>query len=101
MDIKNVNNNVVTNRSNESVKPSGKDATDTSAKDASVQADKVTLTQAISQVSNLEQTARSVNTDNSARIAEIKSAIQDGSYKVDAESVADKLMQTEALFARF
>jgi len=101
MDIKNVNNNVVTNRSNESVKPSSKDTTGANSNDAPVQADKVTLTQAISQVSNLEQTARSVNTDNSARIAEIKSAIQDGSYKVDAEKVADKLMQTEALFARF
>ncbi|HIE40555.1 MAG TPA: flagellar biosynthesis anti-sigma factor FlgM, partial [Thiomicrorhabdus sp.] len=35
-----------------------------------------------------------------SRIAELKLAVQEGSYQVDAEKVANKLLQTEALFAR-
>jgi len=100
MDIKNVNNNVTLNRSNDSFKPSSNEGNDTSAKNSLVNTDKVTLTQAMTQMSNLEQTARSVSIDNSTRISELKLAIQDGSYQVNAEKVADKLLQTEALFAR-
>lgn len=102
MDIKNVNNNMALNRSNDAVKPSNKEGAESGAKNnAVVNTDKVTLTQATTQMSHLEKIARDVSTDNSARIAEIKVAIQDGSYQVNAERVADKLMQTEALFARF
>ena len=100
MDIKNVNNNVTLNRSNESITPSNKEGAGASAKNTLVNTDKVTLTQTMAQMSNLEQSARSVSTDNSARIAELKLAIQDGSYQVNSEKVADKLLQTEALFAR-
>ncbi|MCF6298360.1 MAG: flagellar biosynthesis anti-sigma factor FlgM [Thiomicrorhabdus sp.] len=100
MDIKNVNNNLTLNRSSESIKPSNKEATETRATNTLANTDKVTLTQAMTQMSSLEQTARSVSTDNSARIAELKLAIQDGSYQVDAEKVANKLLQTEALFAK-
>ena len=93
---------MVQNRSPDSVKAPNKDVSENNSTAASQSSsDKVTLTQAFSQVSNLEQKARSVDIDNSVRIAELKSAIQDGSYQVDAERVADKLMQTEALFARF
>lgn len=100
MDIKNLNN-MVTNRSAEPVKSPAKESAENNSGQTSVKTDKVTLTQAFSQVGNLEQKARNVNIDNAARIAEIKNAIQDGSYKVDAERVADKLIQAEALFARF
>ena len=102
MDIKNLNSSVLQTRSTESVKNPGKESTaNSSSPDTQATTDKVTLTQGFSQVSNLEQKAQSVDIDNSTRIAELKSAIQDGSYKVDAERIADKLMQTEALFARF
>jgi len=100
MDIKNVNNNVALNRSNDSFKPSNKEGSDARASHVQVNTDKVTLTQAMTQMNNLEQTARSVSTDNSSRIAELKLAVQEGSYQVDAEKVANKLLQTEALFAR-
>ncbi len=100
MDIKNLNGGVLQTRSNESVKNPGQESAENSpASKANI--DKVTLTQAFTQVSHLEKKAQSVDIDNSARIAELKSAIQDGSYQVDAERIADKLMQTEALFARF
>lgn len=102
MDIKNLNSSLPQTRSNESVTPPAQETTKNSSAPASqANTDKVTLTQVFSQVSNLEQKAQSVDIDNSARISELKSAIQDGSYQVDAERVADKLMQTEALFARF
>lgn len=101
MDIKNLNSGVLQTRSNESVKNPSQAPTKNSSTPASQpNTDKVTLTQAFSQVSNLEQKALSSNIDNSSRIAELKSAIEDGSYQVDAERIADKLMQTEALFAR-
>lgn len=100
MDIKNVNNNLTLNRSNDSIKPSNKEETETRATNTLANTDKVTLTQAMTQMSNLEQIARGVSTDNSARIAELKLAIQDGSYQVNAEKVANKLLQTEALFSR-
>ncbi len=100
MDIKNINNHVTLNRSNESIKPSNKEGSDVGAKNTLVNTDKVTLTQAMTQMNNLEQVARNVSTDNSVRIAELKLAIQDGSYQVNAEKVADKLLQTEALFAK-
>jgi negative regulator of flagellin synthesis FlgM len=102
MDIKNLNNNMVQNSSPESVKKPNQDATENSLTAASQPSgDTVTITQAFSQVSNLEQKAQGVDIDNSLRIAELKSEIQNGSYQVDAERIADKLMQTEALFARF
>ncbi|GKT11099.1 MAG: negative regulator of flagellin synthesis FlgM [Thiomicrorhabdus sp.] len=102
MDIKNLNNSAITNRSNDSVKAPSKDVSEkTSEQTSSNNLDKVTLTQAVSQVSSLEQKAHSVDIDNAARITELKSAIESGSYKVDAERVADKLIQTEALFSRF
>ncbi len=105
MDIKNLNSGVLQSRSNEPVKNPGQESTEKSSVPASQantgNSDKVTLTQAVAQVSNLEQKAQSVDIDNSTRIAELKNSIQDGSYQVDAERIADKLMQTEALFARF
>ena len=102
MDIKNLNNSAVTNRANDTVKAPSKDVAEKSSEQTSSKnLDKVTLTQAFSQVNTLEQKARNVNIDNSARIAELKAAIEDGSYKVDAERVADKFIQAEALFSRF
>ena len=102
MDIKNLNSGVLQTRTTDSVKNPGKETAENNSAPASqANTDKVTLSQGLSQVSNLEQKALSADIDNSARIAELKSAIEDGSYQVDAGRVADKLMQTEALFARF
>ncbi|NPA71884.1 MAG: flagellar biosynthesis anti-sigma factor FlgM [Gammaproteobacteria bacterium] len=101
MDIKNLTPNIASNRATESVKPSGKGGSDSAVTTSSPSADKVTLTPASAQASQLDKMARSVDVDNSARIAELKAAVAEGSYQVDSERVADKLMQTEALFARF
>lgn len=88
------------NRSNDSIKPTNKEGGDLGATNTSpVNTDKVTLTQATTQINNLEQATRNINIDNNERIAELKNAIQDGAYQVNAERVADKLLQTESLFA--
>lgn len=104
MDIKNINTPAVSSRSNDSAKPAnGEMATQnsTATNEPENRIDKVTLTDAQSQLRALEQKAMNVNAENNDRIAQLREAINNGSYKVDADQVADKLMQTEAMFARF
>lgn len=101
MDIKNLTNSVLAGRSNESVKAPSKDIeSGTNSTSSKNSVDKVTLTDVLSQVRELETKSQDVNVDNSARIASIKAAIQEGSYQVDSQRIAEKLIQTEALFAK-
>jgi negative regulator of flagellin synthesis FlgM len=100
MDIKNINNNLVSNtRLNENNKAAEKTAT-VGQESTKAPTDKVTLTSLSSQIREIEKRAQTANSSNEARIAELKKSINDGSYKVNAESVADKLIKTELLFAR-
>ncbi|MBF6058689.1 MULTISPECIES: flagellar biosynthesis anti-sigma factor FlgM [Thiomicrorhabdus] len=62
--------------------------------------DKVTLTGGLGQVKDLQEKASAMPIDNAQRISELKSAIADGSYQVNAESVASKLMQTETMMSK-
>ena len=101
MDIKNLTNSVLPGRSNDSVKAPSKDIeSGTSSASSNNSTDKVTLTNVLSQVRELETKSLDVNVDNSSRIAAIKAAIDEGSYQVDPQRIADKLIQTEALFAK-
>lgn len=99
MDIKNINQSLVNNRLNDSANNSPKSNTSSATSNGSKETDKVTLTDVSSQVSNLEKQAAASNIDNSARIAELRESIKDGTYQVDAEKVANKLIQTEVLLA--
>lgn len=105
MDIKNLNNNALSARANEQTKAADKESASLARGQGNasgvVNTDKVTLTNTLYQVRDLEQKAQSVNIDNSERIAALKAAIQDGSYQANPAKIADKLLQTEALFARF
>lgn len=101
MDIKSLTSNVSSGRGSEQIRAqeernSGKAASQTSNQ---LPADKVTLTGALTQIRDLEQKTEAVNIDNSARIANLKAAIADGSYQVNAQNVAEKLMQSESLLA--
>ena len=101
MDIKNLTTNVAAGRNNDSIKQSLTGAEEKNTPSAaSAPTDKVTLTGVLSQVMDLEVQSKSINIDNSERIAALKAAVQDGSYQVDAQKVAEKLIQTEALFAK-
>lgn len=96
MDIKNLTTNGLSGRVAENASSTGKGHNAGAEKSSAKAADTVTLT---SSVQNLEQKASHSNVDNSQRIAELKQAIKDGSYQVNAENVASKLIETEALLA--
>ncbi len=97
MDIKNLN--VTGGRAPEQVKVQERtDNTKNSASDSAA-TDKVTLTGASTQILDLEQKTANLNIDNSERIASLKAAIADGSYQVNEQNIAEKLMQTENLLA--
>lgn len=95
MDIKSINPNLTNNRLNESANNGQKGSAASSSSSEAKSTDKVTLTG----VTDLEKKVQESSVDNSTRIEELKAAIKDGSYQVDAEKVAKKLIQTEVLFA--
>lgn len=99
MDIKNINSSLVNNRLNESSQQAAKNPNAANLKASENTTDKVTLTSVSSQVKNLEEKAANSVIDNQDKIAALKTAIKDGSYQVNAQSVANKLVQTEVLFA--
>lgn len=101
MDIKNLNTNVSSGRAPEQLKTQEKmtGASDLNAKASDGVADKVTLTGMLTQVRDLEQKADKVNIDNSDRIASLKASIADGSYQVNAQKVAEKLIQSDTLLS--
>lgn len=60
--------------------------------------DKITLTGAAKRLNDLEQTAASQPQVDEKRVAELRQAIQDGSYQVNAQAVAEGLMKSENMF---
>lgn len=102
MDIKTINQGVANSRQSDAIKNQerAQSSQASSAGTQSTPTDKVTLTSVSTQLKDLELKANLSNVDNSARIEELKASIKDGSYQVNAEKVASKLIQTEVLFAR-
>jgi negative regulator of flagellin synthesis FlgM len=105
MDIKNLNANTASGRASEQLKAQEK-SPERAAQGAANPIlpgngndDKVTLTNRLNQVRDLEQKAASVDIDNAARIASLRAAIQDGSYQVNPQKIAEKLIQSEALLS--
>jgi negative regulator of flagellin synthesis FlgM len=101
MDIKSLNPSLVNSRGNDAVRNQERNAgglnnpTSNTAKSA----DKVTLTNVSSQAKDLEAKAADSKIDQSARIEAIKAAIKDGSYQINAQNIASKLIQTESMLA--
>ena len=103
MDIKQLNNPLFNGRSNEtsSVKQAKENLEgSTSAPQTGVNTDRVTLTQNLSMVAELEQKAQGIDSSNAERIASLKAAIADGSYQVNSQKVAEKFLQSEQLFSK-
>ena len=61
-----------------------------SASDESVQ-----ITGAARQLATLEQAVRDAPDVNTARVAQISSALEQGTYKVDSQQIADRLLQSD------
>ncbi len=57
--------------------------------------DKISLTDAVSRLKELEQRFADLPIADSKRVAALQKAIADGSYKVDAERVAQELLALE------
>lgn len=96
MDIKNLTSNGLSNRVSDTPSSSVKGSASNTSKSAEKTSDMVTLT---SSTTGLEEKASAANVDNSQRIADIKQAIKDGSYQINAEKIAAKLIETETLLA--
>ena len=59
----------------------------------------VHITDTASQLASLEQSLRDAPAVDSAKVAQLRSAIEQGTYKVDSERVATQLMQMERALA--
>lgn len=59
----------------------------------------VHITDTASQLASLEQSLRDAPAVDSARVAQLRSAIEQGRYTVDSEHVATQLMQMERALA--
>ncbi len=60
-------------------------------------ADTVSLSENAVQLGKIDNTAIAAPVVDTQRVEQIKQAISDGSYKIDAEKVADKLMKFESI----
>lgn len=59
----------------------------------------VTITDTASRLASIEQSLRDAPAVDSAKVAQLQSAIEQGRYTVDADNVASQLMQMERALA--
>lgn len=62
---------------------------------SSASADRVTLTNTASHLKDIEQPLNNTSSVNSARVAEVQSAISNGDYTVNTDRIADKMLSFE------
>jgi negative regulator of flagellin synthesis FlgM len=60
----------------------------------------VHITDSASQLSNLEQTLRSMPAVDDARVTQVRTAIEQGTYTVQPHQIADQLLQLEHSLAQ-
>lgn len=97
-DITNINSNRAQLSSNQSssVKNRNEAKQDNAASDStSTAGDRVTLTNTAARLKDIEQQLNSASSVDSARVAEVQSAISNGEYNVDADRIADKMLAFE------
>lgn len=77
------------------VKRASDSASSPKSADVTSTASDTNITDAARTLAELEQTVRSLPIVDEARVAEISSSIQNGSYHIDSGRIADKLLQSE------
>lgn len=78
----------------------GKSAQTPGSSVASQDDDSVQLTEEVSRIQQIEQSLASIPIVNAGRVKAVSDALEDGSYTVDAERVADKIIEMETEMAR-
>ena len=75
------------------------DSNGAAVKPSEAQEGKVSISAEASRLSQLEAKIHAADDVDSQRVAEIKSAISEGTYQVDAEAIASKLLDQDDFFA--
>jgi negative regulator of flagellin synthesis FlgM len=85
-----------TTRTSSTKETTAVDATTAVSKTTATSGEAVHLSDEAQKLQQISDSLRDQPTVNSARVAELKSAIADGSYQVDSKRVASKLLNFEA-----
>lgn len=96
-DITNINSNrsQLSPNQSSSVKSRNEAKQENQSATPSSTGDRVTLTDTASRLQNIEQQLSNASSIDSARVAEVQSAISNGDYNVDADRIADKMLAFE------
>ena len=96
-DITNINSNRASLSSNQSssIKSRNEAKQSNQSSDSTVAGDRVTLTNTASRLKDIEQQLSNSSSVDSARVAEMQTAISNGDYNVDADRIADKMLAFE------
>jgi len=96
-DITNINSNraSLSSNQNSSIKSRNEAKQSNQSSDSTVAGDRVTLTNTASRLKDIEQQLSNSSSVDSARVAEMQTAISNGDYNVDADRIADKMLAFE------
>ncbi len=95
MKISDYQNRPVRAGTDKAVTRAGADAAQASGEAAATQGSPVQITDQARKLAALEQAVQSLPVVNDGRVAEIRSAIEDGRYQISPERIAEKLLRTE------
>ena len=96
-DITNINSNRASLNSNQSssVKSRNEAKQSNESSSSSSDGDRVTLTNTAERLKNIENELNNSSSIDSARVEKVQSAISNGDYTVDADRIADKMLDFE------
>lgn len=76
----------------------GKGKQDAAASPAAASSDTVALTSGAQLLERLEKSLETLPAIDSQRVAEVRSAIENGDYEIDAQAIADAMIRLERSF---
>lgn len=92
-----VNNNTLSNSSNRASESSRNQSGEAASRPANSATDNVELSQQALSLTSLEARINEAPDVDTARVETIRQSIEDGSYTINAEDIADKLLNSDAL----